>query len=194
MLLPSPTLSQTGEGAIEMDLVKVAGVAEWLEPNNKKEVQAFLGFANFYWRFIQDFLHHTCSLFNLTTKDTIWSWGPLKQMAFDALKHTITSIPVLLFPDDNSPFQVEADSFNFTTGAVLLQQSLGDGKWHPVTFYSKSLNAVESNYKIYDKEMLAIIWSFKEWWHFLKSAWHKSEVWTDHKNLKYFQTAKKLNH
>ncbi|KAG5727735.1 hypothetical protein E4T56_gene20751 [Termitomyces sp. T112] len=103
---------------VEMDLVKVASVAEGLEPQNK-EVQEFLGFANFYWRFIQDFLHHTCPLFNLTGKDVMWSWRPLEQMAFDTFKHAMISRPVLLFPDNNSPFHIEADSSNFATGAVL---------------------------------------------------------------------------
>ncbi|KAG5732784.1 hypothetical protein E4T56_gene2806 [Termitomyces sp. T112] len=110
-------------GAAEMDLVKVAGVAEWPEPQNKKEVQVFLGFANFYQRFIQDFSHHACLLFDLMGKDVTWSWGPPEQMALDTLKHTVTSGPVLLFPDNNSPFYIEADSSNFATGAVLLQQS-----------------------------------------------------------------------
>ncbi|KAG5728483.1 hypothetical protein E4T56_gene19562 [Termitomyces sp. T112] len=158
-------------GAAEIDPVKVAGVAEWPEPRNKKEVQAFLGFANFYQRFIQDFSHHACPLFDLTGKDVTWSWGPPEQLAFDTLKHAVTSGPVLLFLDNNSPFRMEADSSDFATGAVLLQQSPEDGKWHPVAFYSKSLN----------------------WWHFLEGVWHKFEVWTDHKNLKYFWTAKKLN-
>ncbi|KAG5723574.1 hypothetical protein E4T56_gene18123 [Termitomyces sp. T112] len=89
---------------LEMDPVKVAGVVEWPEPKNKKEVQVFLGFANFYQRFIQDFLHHPHLLFDLTWKGVMWSWGPLEQMAFDALKCAITSGPVFLFPDDNSPF------------------------------------------------------------------------------------------
>ncbi|KAG5723662.1 hypothetical protein E4T56_gene20282 [Termitomyces sp. T112] len=160
---------------VEMDLVKIAGVAEWPEPQNKKEVQVFLGFVNFYWRFIQDFLHHACLLFNLTGKDIVWSWGPLEQMAFDTLKHAMTSRPILLFPDSNSPFCVEADSSDFAIGVVLSQQSLEDGKWHPVAFYSKSLNAVEQNYKIHNKEMLAIIQLFEEWWHFLEGAWHKFE-------------------
>ena len=57
-----------------MDPVKVAGVAEWPEPKNKKEVQAFLGFTNFYWRFIQDFSHHARPLFDLTIKDSMWRW------------------------------------------------------------------------------------------------------------------------
>ncbi|KAG5730109.1 hypothetical protein E4T56_gene1856 [Termitomyces sp. T112] len=194
MPLPSPAQFQTGEVAAEMDLVKVAGVMEWLEPKNKKKVQPFLGFTNFYQRFIQDFLHHAHSLFNLTTKDTTWSWGPPEQMAFNALKCAVTSKLVLLFPDNNSLFWVEANSSDFATGAVLLQQSPEDRKWHPVTFYSKSLSTVECNYKIHNKEMLPIIQSFEEWWHFLEGAQHKFKVWTDHKNLKYFWTAKKLNH
>ncbi|KAG5729071.1 hypothetical protein E4T56_gene3114 [Termitomyces sp. T112] len=54
-------------------------------------------------------------------------------------------------------------------------------------------SSLEWNYKIHDKEMLAIIWLFKEWWHFLEGAWHKFKVWTDYKNHDYFQMAKKLN-
>ncbi|KAG5724637.1 hypothetical protein E4T56_gene3679 [Termitomyces sp. T112] len=119
----APALPQAGEVAMEMNLVKIAGVVEWLEPKNKKEVQAFLDFANFYQRFIQDFSHHAYLLFNLAGKDVTWSWGPLEQMAFDTLKCAMTSGPILLFPDDNSPFQVEANSSDFATGAVLLQQS-----------------------------------------------------------------------
>ncbi|KAG5732302.1 hypothetical protein E4T56_gene11428 [Termitomyces sp. T112] len=165
MPLLALAIPQAREVTAEMDLMKVAGVAEWLELRNKKEVQVFLGFANLYWRFIQDFSHHAHPLFDLTGKDVMWSWGPPEQTAFDTLKHAMTSRPVLLFPDDNSPFCIEANSSDFATGAVLSQQSLEDGKWHLVAFYSKSLNAVEWNYKIHDKEMLAIIRSFEEWWH-----------------------------
>ncbi|KAG6875292.1 hypothetical protein C0993_009922, partial [Termitomyces sp. T159_Od127] len=75
-----------------------------------------------------DFSHHVHLLFNLTAKDTTWSWGPLEQTAFDALKQTVTFEPILLFSNNNSPFHVEADSSNFATGAVLLQQSQDDGK------------------------------------------------------------------
>ena len=68
-----------------------------------------------------------------------------------------------------------------------------DRKWHPVAFYSKFLSSVEWNYKIHDKKMLAIICVLEEWRHFLKEATHSVEIWTDHKNLEYFITAKKLN-
>ncbi|GLB34668.1 putative retrotransposable element tf2 155 kda protein type 1-like [Lyophyllum shimeji] len=180
-------------GTASMDPVKVAGVAEWPVPKNKKEVQSFLGFTNFYRRFIRDFSHHARPLFDLTAKDAAWTWGSGQQDAFDSLKRAITSKPVLIFPDDDRPFRVEADSSDFATGAVLSQQSPEDEKWHPVAFYSKSLNAVERNYEIHDKEMLAIIRALEEWRHFLEGARHKVEIYTDHKNLQYFLTAKKLN-
>jgi hypothetical protein len=98
-----------------------------------------------------------------------------------------------MFADDARPFRIEADSSDFATGAVLSQQSPTDEKWHLVAFLSKSLKAVERNYEIHDKEMLAIIRAFEEWRHFLEGARHNFEVWTDHKNLEYFQTAQKLN-
>ena len=96
-------------------------------------------------------------------------------------------------PQELDPFWIEANSLDFATGAVLSQQSTTDGKWHPVAFYSKSLSSVEQNYEIHDKEMLAIIRTLEEWRHFLEGATHPVEIWTDHKNLKYFMTAKKLN-
>ncbi|GLB33387.1 putative retrotransposable element tf2 155 kda protein type 1 [Lyophyllum shimeji] len=176
-----------------MDPVKVAGVAEWPTPKNKKEVQSFLGFTNFYRRFIRDVSHHARLLFDLMAKDIAWTWGSTQQDAFDALKRAITSQSVLSFPNNDRPFQVEADSSDFATGAMLSQQSPGDEKWHPVAFYSKSLNAVEQNYEIHDKEMLAIIRALEEWQHFLEGVRHKVEIYTDHKNLEYFLTAKKLN-
>ena len=114
-------------------------------------------------------------------------------MAFDTLKGKVTSAPILALPNNSKPYQVEADSSNFTTRAVLSQKILKDDKWHPVTFLSKSLSPIEQNYKIHNKEMLAIIRALEEWRHFLEGVEHKFEIWTDHKNLEYFMLAKKLN-
>jgi len=96
-------------------------------------------------------------------------------------------------PQDSEPFRIEADSSDFTSRAVLSQQLPREEKWHPVAFYSKSLSPVERNYEIHDKEMLTIIRTLEEWRHFLEGARHPVEIWTDHKNLEYFMTAKKLN-
>ena len=91
------------------------------------------------------------------------------------------------------PFQIEADSSDFTTGAILSQVLTDNGKWHPVTFMSKSLSSVECNYEIHNKEMLAIIRVLQEWRHFVKGAEHQFKIWMDHKNLEYFMAAKQLN-
>ena len=160
------------EGQVEMDPVKVAGVAEWPRPAKKKELQQFLGFTNFYRRFIQDFSHIAQPLFRLTG-NVEFEWGKEQEEAFQDLRRRIIESPVLILANDSKPFHVEADSSEFATGAVLSQQADSDNKWHPVAYLSKSLSAVERNYKIHDKEMLAIIQALEEWRHFLEGARHK---------------------
>lgn len=140
-----------------MDPVKVAGVKDWPAPTNITEVQAFLGFTNFYRRFIRDFSHLAQPLFDLTKDSTKWKWGADESAALNTLKDATTSALVLASPDDHAPFHVEVDSSDFATGAVLSQLSKEDDKWHPVAFYSKSLSPVKHNYEIHNKEMLAII-------------------------------------
>jgi hypothetical protein len=129
--------------SVAMDPVKVAGVTEWPAPTNKKEVQSFLGFTNFYRQFIKDFSEHAHPLFNLTRNDSKWHWETNEQSAFDKLKQNVTSAPVLISPNLTKPFRIEADSSDFTTGAVLSQVSSEDEKWHLVVFFSKSLSLVE---------------------------------------------------
>ena len=131
------------EGEIWMDPVKVVGVTEWPVPTCRRGVQPFLRFVNFYRHFIENFLHHAKPLFKLTKKDCKWSWGKDEQQAFDKIKRHVTSSPILHFADDSKPFHVKADSSNFATGVILSQQSWDDLKWHPIIFYSKSLNAVK---------------------------------------------------
>src|ERR1700753_930860 len=179
------------QGQVSMDPVKIEGVSKWPTPGNVTEVQSFLGFTNFYRRFIQDFSDVARPLHDLTKKDTAWTWSQKEQDAFDKLKQIITSAPVLIFPQDNKPYRLEADSSNYASGAVLSQEG-EDGKWHPIAFYSKSLSPVERNYDIHDKEMLAIIRALEEYRHLLEGTQHEFEIWTDHKNLEYFMSAKKL--
>jgi len=107
-----------------------------------------------------------------------WCWGEAECTAFARLKASVTSTPVLISPDPTKPFRIEADSSDFATGAVLSQVSSADEKWHPVTFLSKSLSPIEWNYKIHDKEMLAIIQALQEWQHFIEGAEHQCEIWS----------------
>jgi len=182
------------ENKVSIDPVKVAGVREWPTLENKTDVQAFLGFVNFYWRFIQDFFAKARPLFDLTRSEQVWTWSRKEQAAFEDLKTVVTTALVLVSLQELDPFQIKADSSDFATRAVLSQQSTTDKKWYPVAFYSKSLSSVEQNYEIHNKEILAIICALEEWRHFLEGATHLVEIWTNHKNLEYFMMAKKLNH
>ena len=115
-----------------------------------------------------------------------------QQKAFNKLKKVFTMKPVLAAPDLDKEFRVEADASNYATEGVLLMKC-SDKMWRPVAFISKSLSDTERNYKIHDKEMLAVIRCLEAWRHFLEGAAIKFEIWTDHKNLKYFMKAQKLN-
>jgi RNase H-like domain found in reverse transcriptase len=176
-----------------MDPAKVAKVSEWPVPTTKKEVQSFLGFVNFYRRFVEGFSHLARPLFNLTKNNSIFHWSSDEQTAFSILKERITSAPILALLNNLKPFRIKADSSDFATGAVLSQQSSKDDKWHPIAFLSKSLSLVEQNCEIHNKEMLAIVRSLEEWRHFVEGAEHQVKIWMDHKNLEYVMTAKKLN-
>jgi hypothetical protein len=166
---------------VEMDPVKIAGVADWPMPSNKKEVQSFVGFVNFYRYFIPGFSHHVRALFGLTMKDVRFIWGLPQEDSFMKLKELITLAPVLILPNNDLPFRLEADCSSIATGAVLSQQQVNNNAWHPVAFLLKALNPVEHNYKINDTEMLAIIRGLEEWRHYLEGARHPVEIWTDHK-------------
>jgi hypothetical protein len=126
-------------------------------------------------------------------KDVRFIWGLPQEDSFMKLKELVTSSPILVLPDDDLPFCLEADGSGIATGAVLSQQSCDDNAWHLVAFLSKALNPVERNYEIHDTEMLAIIRGLEEWRHYLEGACHPVEIWTDHKNLEYFRVAQKLN-
>ena len=177
---------------LAMDPVKLQGIKDWPTPTSVKGVRSFLGFANFYRRFISGYSNLTRPLHDLTKKDRTWSWTEVEQEAFDALKHKFISSPVLLMPDKTKPFSVESDASKFASGAVLRQTDT-NGDIHPCAYLSKSFNAAERNYEIYDRELLGIIRALDEWCHYLEGSPHPVEVLSDHKNLTYFRTAQKLN-
>jgi len=181
-----------GPSRIEMEKEKMDRVLSWLEPRNVKDVRKFLGLANYYRRFIKDFARVARPMNVLTRKDVKWQWGVEQQKAFDKLKRVFTTKLVLAAPDLDKKFRVEADASNYTTGGVL-SMKCSDEMWRPVAFISKSLSDTERNYKIHDKEMLAVVRCLEAWRHFLEGMTIKFEIWTDHKNLEYFMKAQKLN-
>jgi len=141
---------------------------------------------------IKDFAQVARPMNMLTKKDVKWVWGKSQQKAFDELKEVFTTKPVLVVPDLDKEFRVEADASNYATGGVL-SMKCSNNLWRPVAFISKSLSDTERNYEIHDKEMLAVVRCLEMWRYFLEEAVEKFEIWTDHKNLEYFMKAQKLN-
>ena len=131
-------------------------MVDWLVLKSVKDVQKFLGLANYYRWFVKDFTKIAKPLHEMKRKEIKWNWGKKQQKAFEELKEIFTTEPVLVTPDLDREMRVEADMSDFAMGGVL-SMKYEDEKWRLVTYISKSLNEAEKNYKIHNKEMLVII-------------------------------------
>ena len=176
---------------IKMDPRKVQTILDWARPSTLKQVQSFIGFCNFYRRFIRNFSRITKPLHRLAQKDFKFDWNEACQAAFDELKQAITSAPVLRHFDREREAILETDSSDYVNAGILSQYD-DDGVLHPVAFYSKNLAPAECNYEIYDKELLAIINGLETWKADLESTDIPIKIFTDHKSLEYFMETKKL--
>ena len=174
---------------IGMDPAKVSAILDWPIPTSVKEVQSFLGFANFYRKFIDSYSSLASPLTSLTRKAVKFTWSVKAEAAFRALQQAFTSAPILLHFNPDLPLTIEADASDFALGCVLSQSS-PTGDLHPICFYSRKFTAAELNYPIYDKELLAVVEAFKQWRVYVEGAAHPVQVYTDHKNLEYFSTAR----
>ncbi|KAI3364364.1 hypothetical protein L3Q82_011161, partial [Scortum barcoo] len=144
-----------GPGSLQMDPAKVSAVASWPTPSSRKQLQRFLGFANFY-RFIRGY--STVPLTALTSSKATFQWSVAANEAFDAP-----------------------------------HRSLEDQKLHPCAFFSRRLSPAERNYDIGNQELLAVKLALEEWRHWLEGSKQPFLVWTDHKNLQYIRSTKRLN-
>ena len=181
-----------GRDGLRMDPDKVKTIVDWETPTCVTDVQAFIGFANFYRRFIKDFSKIITPLANLTKKGTQFEWNTTCELSFNTLKKAFTTAPVLRPFDWNKEVILETDASDYVSAGVLSQYD-DDGVLHPVAFFSKKHSATECNYEIYDKELLAIIRCFEEWRPELEGTPSPVKVITDHRNLEYFMTTKLLN-
>ena len=159
---------------------------EWPKPTDSKGLQRFLGFANFYHRFIRNYSSIATPLSRLTSTRIRFLWDQEAEKVFQELRKRFTTAPILIHTDPESQFIVEVDASNVGVGAILSQRSAGDSKVHPCAFYSHRLSPAEQNYDIGNKELLAVKLALEEW---LEGAQVPFQVWTDHKNLEYLQTA-----
>lgn len=180
-------------GEVKMDPEKVSAVKDWPQPDNRKQLQRFLGFANFYCHFTRDYSKIASPLTALTSTTKAFRWNPEADKAFHDLKQRFISAPILVHPDPSLQFIVEVDASDTGVGAVLSQRSPTDQKLHPCAFFSRCLSPAERNYDVGNRELLVVKLALEEWRHWLEGSEHPFIVWTDHRNLEYLRSAKRLN-
>ena len=176
---------------ITMAKDKVQAIKDWPTPKSKHDVQVFLGFCNFYRRFIENFSKLAKPLY-LLTGNVSFNWSEQANDSFTSLKSKFQEAPLLCHFSPDKPTFVETDASNYALGAIL-SQTQSNGKTHPVAFFARSLSSAEQNYEIYDKEMLGIVEALKHWRTYLEESPKLTTIHTDHKNLEYFTTTKVLN-
>ncbi|KAL0150433.1 hypothetical protein M9458_054260 [Cirrhinus mrigala] len=180
---------------VAMDDSKVQAVLRWPQPSTLKELQRFLGFSNFYRRFIRNFSSVAAPLTSMVRKGVKrLSWSPAAVQAFKVLKESFTIAPILHHPDPEREFIVEIDASSTGIGAVLSQRHGDPPKLYPCAFFSRKLSQAEQNYDVGNRELLAMKASLEEWRHWLEGAKFPFTILTDHRNLEYLRSAKRLNH
>ena len=141
---------------IKMNPKKVDTVLNWPPLTDVKDIQSFLGFANFYRRFIYDFSKLAAPLTAMTRKNTEFRWDSACQSSFEALKKAFTSDTVLIHYHPDRKLVVETDASDYVSEGILSQYNDND-VLRPVAYFSKKHNPAEYNYEIYDKELMAIV-------------------------------------
>ena len=166
---------------IKMDPDKVVAIKQWNSPTCVREIRLFIGFCNFYHRFIKDFLKIAGPLNSLTKKDVKFAQTEECDYAFKGLKKPVCKAPILVHFNLSKACHVETNLSDYISAEVLSQEH--NGVLHPVAYFSKRIVSAECNYEIYDKELLAIIWYFEEWRPELKETAMPVKVLTNHKGL-----------
>ena len=174
---------------IKPDPKKIVAIQNISQPKNTKEVQSFLGLANFYRRFIQNFAEKAKPLHEITRQKIKFKWEKSEQEAFDALKEALKSAPLRHHPDLNGPFILQTDASSIALGAILMQEE--NSKPYVINYNSRLTNKAESKYTASELECLAIIWGIKINRHYL--ALSTFTVITDHKALQWLHNNKDLN-
>ncbi len=181
-----------GGGELQPDPKKLEAVAHFKKPETKKEVNAFVGLASYYRKFVPDFASIATPLTDLLKKKQPERvvWTQQCEEAFTLLKEKLVHPPVLKVPDVHKPFTLQTDASDVGLGAVLNQMD-DDGEEHPVAYASRKLKPRETRYSTIEKECLAIVWAIK----FFETYLYGQEftLFTDHNPLTWLHTMKNSN-
>ena len=157
------------EGKMSMDLVKLKGIWDWPAPTSMKEVWSFIGFGKFYRKFINKISKLAAPL-NEKGQD-VW----LDTRMSEILQYSETMIyswtchydagSILTFPDQSRHIEI-----------CIWSSPHSNGDRHPVAFFFKTFNDMERNYEIYNRELLGVIQTLEEWWHYIQGSGHTTII------------------
>lgn len=170
---------------IAPDPQKIEAVDDWPVPLSVRDVRRFLGFANYFRRFIPRYATTAKPLDEVTGKNAKFSWNVLRQSAFEQLKSALLAAPVLKLADTSRSFRVDTDASDNAIAGVLLQQDSQDEQWHPVAYVSRKLTAAERNYTAAERETLAVVYALESWRMYLFKHF---DVITDNMAVLYLRT------
>ena len=177
---------------IKINFSKINIIVNWLILINIKDVQSFLNFANFYKRFIYDYSRITISLTHLIRKDVLFVWSQKCQIAFNTFKKVFTFKIILHHYNSDHKIVIEINVLNYVFKNIIFQYD--ENKiLHSITYFSKKHNSVKCNYKIYNKKLMIIVYTFEKWWSELENFIYSVEIIINHKNLEYFMSIKQLS-
>ena len=165
--------------SIKPDPHRCDAIKEIPEPSRVKELQSFLGSANYYRRFIRDYSIIIRPLTELLKKGTKWYWTIECQTAFDYIKDCLTREPILTLYRHGDQLVLSTDASGFGIGAILFQ--IQDGTEKVIYYASCKLNRAQENYSATERECFGIIWAIKKFRHYLIGS--EFLVQTDHHGL-----------
>ena len=163
------------------DPAKVQSVKEWPAPTNQTEVKSFIGLASYYRRFIKGFADIARPLHQLAEKGRRFRWNEECQCAFDTLKTSLVTAPVLAYPDPKKPFILDTDASDVGVGAVLSQEE--GGQERVIAYASRALTKQERKYATTKKELLSMVTFTKYFRHYLLGR--EFVLRTDHNSLRW---------
>ncbi|GMG15529.1 unnamed protein product [Phytophthora fragariaefolia] len=170
-----------GKDGVRADPEKVCVIAQWPVPVSQKELRNWLGLPNYLHKYSANYADMARPLTNLLKKDAVWSWTSEAQQAFEAIKSSLQSAPILALPDEDRPFSVVCDASDFAIGCALLQAD-AEGRERVVSFQSRQLKAAEKNYPVHNKELSAMKYALVKFRVHLLGQ--KPLIYTDHASLR----------